>query len=205
MGGTAAAPIWMTMRGMYGNTACVMLPMRLTVVRKQSPTKSFERRRSGSGRRRRHAYGWHVRAAGSRRVRHGVASAAMDVTDIEPRILHVELPPESLATYRAIHDGGGTYAVVLTVSVGIDGFMERELRRKVGNYPSVIRVDERDRMKVEIRDTTLQQVRDRLDELTDWLRAAVGRAAEAHRVADLEDHRLVVLQQEINQSLSKDG
>ena len=53
----------------------------------------------------------------------------MDVRDVEPRILQVELPPESLATYRAIHDGGGTYAVVLTVSVGIDGFIERELRR----------------------------------------------------------------------------
>ena len=89
----------------------------------------------------------------------------MDVRDVEPRILHVELPPESLATYRAIHDGGGTYAVVLTVSVGIDGFIERELRRTAGNYPSVIRVDERDRMKVEIRDTTLQQVRDRLEAL----------------------------------------
>ena len=74
-----------------------------------------------------------------------------------------------------------------------------------GYYPSVIRVDERDRMKVEIRDTTLQQVRDRLDELTDWLRAAVGRAAEAHRVADLEDDRLEALKQAINQSLSEDA
>ena len=129
----------------------------------------------------------------------------MDVRDVEPRILHVELPPESLATYRAIHDGGATYAVVLTVSVGIDGFIERELRRKAGNYPSVIRVDERDRMKVEIRDTTLQQVRDRLDQLTDWLGAAVRRAAEARRVADLEDDQLEALTQAINQSLSEDG
>jgi hypothetical protein len=129
----------------------------------------------------------------------------MDVRDIQPRILNVELPPESLATYRAIHDGGDTYAVVLTFSVGIDGFIERELRRTARNYPSVIRVDERDRMKIEIRDTTLQQVRDQLDELTDWLRAAVGRAAEAHRVADLEDDRLEALTQAINQSLSEDG
>src|SRR6476469_1933458 len=120
----------------------------------------------------------------------------MAVRDVEPGIYPGELPPPIHGTYRASQDGGGTYAVVLTVSVGIDGFIERELRRKAGNYPSLIRVDERDRMKVKIRDTTLQQVRDRLDELTDWLRAAVGRAAEAHRVADLEDHRLVVLQQE---------
>ena len=28
MGGTAAAPIWMTMRGMYDSTACAMLPMQ---------------------------------------------------------------------------------------------------------------------------------------------------------------------------------
>lgn len=138
-------------------------------------------------------------------VRHGVASAAMDVRDTEPRILTVELPPESLATYRAIHGGGDTYTVVLTVSVGINGYIERELRRTAGNYPSVIRVVERDRMKVDIRDTTLQQVRDRLDELTDWLRAAVGRAAEARRVADLEDIQLEALTQAINQSLSEDG
>jgi hypothetical protein len=42
----------------------------------------------------------------------------MDVRNIEPRILYVELPPESTATYRAIHDDDGddgdgdTYAVV---------------------------------------------------------------------------------------------
>jgi len=43
----------------------------------------------------------------------------------------------------------------------------------------------------------------RLDELTDWLRAAVGRAAEAHRVADLEDDRLEALKEAINQSIGK--
>ena len=32
MGGTAAAPIWTTMRGMYDSAACAMLPIRLTVV-----------------------------------------------------------------------------------------------------------------------------------------------------------------------------
>jgi len=39
--------------------------------RKRSPTKSFGRRRSGSIRRLRRGHGWHFRAAGSRRVRHG--------------------------------------------------------------------------------------------------------------------------------------
>jgi hypothetical protein len=32
MGGTAAAPIWMTTCGRYGSTACAMLPMMMTVV-----------------------------------------------------------------------------------------------------------------------------------------------------------------------------
>ncbi len=95
--------------------------------------------------------------------------------------------------------------VLLTVSVGIDGFIAQQLGFGSGHYPRFHRVDEHDRMRVEIHNTTLEQVRDHLDVLTDWLRTAVGRAAEARRAADLEDHRLVVLQQEINQSLSKDG
>jgi hypothetical protein len=130
----------------------------------------------------------------------------MDVRDFEPRILTVDLPPESTATYRAIHGGGDTYVVVLTISVGIDGFIERELRHTSGgSYPSLIRVDERDPMQVQIHDTTLVEVRDRLDELTDWLRTAVGRAAQARRDANLKDERLATLLEEIKRSLSKDG
>jgi hypothetical protein len=43
MGGTAAAPIWMTMRAMYGSTACAILPMRLTVV---APIRKHQKNRT---------------------------------------------------------------------------------------------------------------------------------------------------------------
>ena len=64
-------------------------------------------------------------------------------------------------------------------------------------------VDEHDRMRVVIHDTTLEQVHDRLNDLNEWFATAVGRAAEARRVADLEDDRLEALKEAINQSLGK--
>lgn len=126
----------------------------------------------------------------------------MDVRDIEPRIMSLWVPPESTATYRALNDGGDTYVVRLTLSIGIDGFIEREMwDDPPSGYPREFRLDAHDRMRVEIHDTTLEEVRDRMDELNAWLRNAVGRAAEARRRADLEDDHLAKLAREINESL----
>lgn len=128
--------------------------------------------------------------------------------DGDPRILRIELPTESTANYRQLYVGNdeddGTYAVVLVVSIFIDGFIEQALGHAVSGYPNAIRVDAKDRMQLEIHHTTLEEVRDRLDLLKDWLKSAVAQADKARRATDAEDDRLSTLVRTINASLATD-
>jgi hypothetical protein len=108
-------------------------------------------------------------------------------------IVLVQLCQHSLKTHRVLHDGNpDLYPVIVYFSRPADEYERRELA------DFGITREEDDGMCALIENTTLEQIRDQLDEYNAVLASAVAQARETREAAKTEDERLKALVDEIN-------
>jgi hypothetical protein len=118
------------------------------------------------------------------------------MADADLSIVLVELCDESMKSHRALNDGNpDLYPVIVYFSRHIDEYERQELA------DFGISREDNDRMCALIKHTTLEQIRDRLDEYNQVLASAVARARESREAAEAEDSRLKALAAQINTTL----
>lgn len=101
------------------------------------------------------------------------------------RMISVQLPDESLKSYRTLNDGNpDLYSVIVGFNRPVDAY-ERLALRGFG----VIGEDD-DRHWALIEDTTLEAIADQLDEYHSALDSAVEKARQMREEAEAEDERL---------------
>ena len=124
--------------------------------------------------------------------------AEQEWAEQELRINGVELFEESYQTYRELNDGDPKrYPVMLLLSRPVDDYERIKLA------DSDIVIDDEDPMTAAVFDTTLEEIRDRLEELNGKLATAEDNARNARQSADAEDERLRTLASEIDAELKR--
>jgi hypothetical protein len=126
------------------------------------------------------------------------ALAEQVLAEHELRINGVELFEESYQTYRELNDGDPKrYPVMLCLSRPVDDYERTSLA------DTDIQIDDDDPMTAAVFDTTLEEIRDRLEELNGALATAAGNARNARQSAEAEDERLRTLAKEIDAALKQ--
>jgi hypothetical protein len=121
------------------------------------------------------------------------------MVDSDLYIVAVELPDDSWKSQRTLSRGNpDLYDVIVYLSRYVDEYERQEL-----DAFGIIR-EEDDRMCALIRDTTLEQIRDRLDEHNEVLKSAVEKARPTRELAVVEDKRLRELLSKLNKDLADD-
>lgn len=109
----------------------------------------------------------------------------MSYLDDPLRMISIQLPVEAMKTHRVLNDGSpDLYPVVVGFSRPVNDY-ERLALKDFG----VIRGDS-DRMWAVIEDTTIEAIRDNLDEYNAELDAAVEKARQVREDAEAEDQRI---------------
>jgi hypothetical protein len=109
----------------------------------------------------------------------------MSNPDVPLRMISIQLPEEAMKTYRVQNDGNpDLYPVVVGLSRPVDDY-ERLALKDFG----VIRGDT-DSMWALIEDTTIEAIRDHIDEYNAELDAAVEKARQLREDAEAEDQRI---------------
>ena len=110
---------------------------------------------------------------------------AMSYLDVPLRMISIQQPVEAMKTHRVLNDGNpDLYPVVVGFSRPVNDY-ERLALKDFG----VIRGDS-DRMWAVIEDTTIEAIRDNLDEYNAELDAAVEKARQVREDAEAEDQRI---------------
>ena len=118
------------------------------------------------------------------------------MTDADLSIIMVQLCEESSKSHRVLNDGNpDLYPVIVGFSRHVDEYERKELATF-----GIIRED-KDRMWALIEDTTLEQIRDHVDEYNEVLASAVERARQTREAALAEDERLKALAGEMTLAL----
>jgi hypothetical protein len=101
------------------------------------------------------------------------------------RMISIRLPDEAKKTYRVLNEGNpDLYPVIVGFSRPVNDYERLELKDF-----GVIRGDS-DRMWALIEDTTIEAIRDHIDEYNAELDAAVERARRIRQDAEAEDGRI---------------
>lgn len=119
------------------------------------------------------------------------------MVDSDLYIVAVELPDDSWKSQRTLSRANpDLYDVIVYLSRHVDEYERQEL-----DAFGIIR-EEDDRMCALIRETTLEQIRDRLDEHNEVLKSAVEKARATRELSESEDERLRNLAAKLNEELS---
>ena len=109
----------------------------------------------------------------------------MSYLDDPLRMISIRLPEEAMKTYRVLNDGDpDLYPVVVGFSRPVNDYERLELKDF-----GVIRGDS-DRMWALIKDTTIEAIRDHIDEYNAEIDAAVEKAHQRRQDAEAEDERI---------------
>jgi hypothetical protein len=123
----------------------------------------------------------------------------MSYLDRPLRIIMIQVPNAALKSHRVLNDGNpDLYPVVVGLSRPVDEYERKELA------DFHIERGDTDRMWALIDDTTLENIRDNIDEYNSVLDSAVEKAREAREAAEAEDQRLKALASELTLKLRRD-
>jgi hypothetical protein len=123
----------------------------------------------------------------------------MSHPDAPLRIIAIELPEEAMKTYRVLNAGNpDLYPVIVGLSRPVNEY-ERLALKDFG----VIRGDTERRWAL-IEDTTIEAIRDSINEYNEELDAAVETARQTREEAEAEDERIKVQARELMQKLRRD-
>jgi hypothetical protein len=119
----------------------------------------------------------------------------------DPKIVRVELPVQSLQTYRELFDGhAALYIVFLWLSAPIDDYVRFYLTK----FQIGLEFDNEQPTKVIMRNTTLERVRQQMPALNKSLEVSAQEGRRLKEAAEAEDERLTTLVDEINAELQPD-
>lgn len=123
----------------------------------------------------------------------------MSYLDDPLRIIAIQLPDEATKSYRVLNDGNpDLYPVVVGLSRPVNEYERLALKF------SVIRGDTDRRMWARIEDTTIEAIRDNIDEYNAVLDAAVEKARQTREDAEAEDQRILERAKELMLKLRRD-